>query len=100
MQLTKCCSALRQHCTHWGNTVQWYQYANVPYVTSPSPCQTLCCVLCQVILEEFGKYINLTTGADMAQRNQYYSIIFDEINRLTDAGKPIKVCATLWATLP
>ena len=46
---------------------------------------------CQVILEEFGKYINLTTGADMAQRDQYYGIIFDEINKLTDAGKPIKV---------
>ena len=27
----------------------------------------------------------------MAQRNQYYSIIFDQINRLIDAGKPIKV---------
>ena len=49
------------------------------------------CCECQVILEEFGKYINLTTGADMAQRNQYYGIIFDEINKLTDAGKPIKV---------
>lgn len=31
----------------------------------------------------------------MAQRNQYYSIIFDEINRLTDAGKPIKVSAIM-----
>ena len=48
-------------------------------------------VLLQVILEEFGKFINLTVGADMAQRNQYYGIIFDEINKLTDAGKPIKV---------
>ena len=50
-------------------------------------------------MEEFGKYINLTTGADMEQRNQYYSIIFDEINQLTDAGKPIKVSATLWVRL-
>ncbi len=47
--------------------------------------------LCQVILEEFGKIINATIGADMAQRNQYYGIIFDEINKLNDAGKPIKV---------
>ena len=47
----------------------------------------------QVILEEFGKFINLTVGADMAQRNQYYGIIFDEINKLTVAGKPIKVCS-------
>ncbi|KAL0028744.1 hypothetical protein WJX79_004058 [Trebouxia sp. C0005] len=43
-----------------------------------------------VILEEFGKFINATVGADMNQRNQYYGIIFDEINKLTDAGKPIK----------
>ena len=48
-------------------------------------------LLLQVILEEFGKFINATVGADMNQRNQYYGIIFDEINKLTDAGKPIKV---------
>lgn len=48
----------------------------------------------QVILEEFGKFINLTVGADMAQRNQYYGIIFDEINKQNDAGKPIQVCLT------
>lgn len=47
-------------------------------------------LLWQVILEEFGKFINATVGADMDQRNQYYGIIFDEINTLTDAGKPIK----------
>ena len=48
-------------------------------------------LLLQVILEEFGKFINATVGADMNQRNQYYGIIFDEINKLTDAGKPIQV---------
>ena len=48
-------------------------------------------LLPQVILEEFGKLIDATVGADMNQRNQYYGIIFDEINKLTDAGKPIKV---------
>ena len=48
----------------------------------------------QVILEEFGKFINLTVGADMAQRNQYYGIIFDEINKQNDAGKPIQVGLT------
>ena len=47
-------------------------------------------LLWQVVLEEFGKFINATVGADMDQRNQYYGIIFDEINTLTDAGKPIK----------
>jgi hypothetical protein len=52
---------------------------------------TLLPLLPQVILEEFGKFINATVGADMNQRNQYYGIIFDEINKLTDAGKPIKV---------
>ena len=52
---------------------------------------TVLSLLPQVILEEFGKFINTTVGADMNQRNQYYSIIFDEINKLTDAGKPIKV---------
>lgn len=31
----------------------------------------------------------------MAERNQYYSIIFDEINTLTNAGKPIKVSHNL-----
>ena len=47
--------------------------------------------LVQVILEEFGKFINLTVGADMAQRNQFYGIIFDEINVQNQAGKPIQV---------
>ncbi len=43
------------------------------------------------MLEEFGKLIHATVGADMNQRNQHQGIIFDEVNKLTDAGKPIKV---------
>ncbi len=44
-------------------------------------------LLPQVMLEEFGKFINATVGADINQRNQYYGIIFDEINKLASSIK-------------
>eukprot|EP00884_Botryococcus_braunii_P015420 jgi/Botrbrau1/2561/Bobra.0079s0047.1 len=38
-----------------------------------------------ILLEEFGKWLNATVRADMAQRNLYFRIIFDESNRLINA---------------
>ena len=36
----------------------------------------------QVILEEYGKWINETTNSTMAQRNEYYAAIANEAESL------------------
>lgn len=45
----------------------------------------------QVILEEFGKWINATVNATMAERDSYFNIVFNESNQLISAGSSLKV---------
>ena len=45
----------------------------------------------QLILEEFGKWLNVTQGATLAQRGQYLSIVYDEVNRNIEQGTPLQV---------
>ena len=53
----------------------------------------------QVILEEFGKWINATVNATMAERDRYFNIVFNETNQLITAGSSLKVrtCANALA---
>ena len=39
----------------------------------------------QLLLEEFGKELNATLNATMAQRNQYFSVVFNETSALINA---------------
>ncbi|KAK9837439.1 hypothetical protein WJX81_002398 [Elliptochloris bilobata] len=43
-----------------------------------------------VILEEFGKWLNASVNATMAERNHYFNIVFNESNRLIAAGSNLK----------
>jgi hypothetical protein len=45
----------------------------------------------QLLLEEFGKWLNATVKADMPERNKYFSIVFDEVNKQINAGTYMKV---------
>ena len=45
----------------------------------------------QVILEEFGKWLNASVNATMAERNRYFGVVFNESNRLILAGSNLKV---------
>ncbi len=45
----------------------------------------------QLILEEFGKWLNVTQGATLEQRRQYLSIVYDEVNRNVEQGTPLQV---------
>lgn len=44
-----------------------------------------------MILEEFGKWINATVNATMAERDRYFSIVFNESNQLITDGSSLKV---------
>lgn len=45
-----------------------------------------------LLLEEFGKWVNLTLKADVAQRDKYFKVIYDETEKaLADPGNPLKV---------
>ena len=49
----------------------------------------------QLLLEEFGKELNATLNATMAQRNLYFSIVFNQSNGLFDQpGSTLKACQT------
>ena len=59
----------------------------------------------QVILEEYGKWINETTNSTMAQRNQYYAAIANEADTLMRAannsnlkgtGQPASTLFSCW----
>lgn len=49
----------------------------------------------QLLLEEFGKWLNATVKADIPERNKYFSIVFDEVNRQINAGTYMKVSGQL-----
>ena len=54
------------------------------FVVLPYPSKGL--VTVQVILEEYGKWINETTNSTMAQRNEYYAAIVNEAESLMRAA--------------
>ncbi|KAK9815739.1 hypothetical protein WJX72_008765 [[Myrmecia] bisecta] len=44
-----------------------------------------------LLLEEFGKIINSTLGADMQQRDLFFAIVFDEVNKqIVAPNSPLK----------
>ncbi len=44
----------------------------------------------QVILEEFGKWLNASENATMAERDRYFGVVFNESNGLIAAGSSLK----------
>lgn len=44
-----------------------------------------------MILEEFGKWLNVTLNATLEQRMKYLHIVYDEVNRNIQQGTPLQV---------
>ncbi len=50
----------------------------------------------QLILEEFGKWLNSSVNATMDQRNKYFGIVYDEVETAASLpGSPLKVNAQI-----
>ncbi len=47
----------------------------------------------QVILEEFGKWLNASENATMAERDRYFGVVFNESNGLIASGSSLKARA-------
>jgi hypothetical protein len=46
----------------------------------------------QLLLEEFGKWLNASVDATMEQRDKYFAVVYNESQRLMQLpGSPLKV---------
>ena len=49
----------------------------------------------QALLEEYGKWLNVSLGADMTQRDRYFQLVYEDVKALVGSHSALKVRACL-----